>query len=507
MRSFKIAQRDIKELFTNRFKRVAVIVVALMPLLYSFLYLYAFWDPYSKLDKMPVAVVNLDKGSIKDGEKVNYGGDIVDKLKDNTKVKWEFVDYEKAMDGLNNKGYYSIVIIPDDFSKKITDASDGKIDKAHLIYIPNEKKNFLAAQVSSRIMLELKDEVAKSITEEASKVVIDSLYDVKDGLKEAKDGSLELYDGAVKLRDGSDELKNGLKEANEGVVKLTDGSSKLKDGLGSLKEGTVKLDNGALTLSNGLYTASDGSKKLKSGLDELTQGQSKLLSGMDSLTSGLSNFAPNAAMKKLYDGSAQLEAGLTEIYNNVSAFKSKLEEGAPQVVKLAEGANKLAGGTDKLSDGAGNLAVGAGSLSSGASQLQGGISQLAGGISQLNTQLTNAKLDEGLKNAASEIDGVADAISSAKALIEAGNYEGAKAVLAALEAKDIKNTIASPLRAASGKVSELNQATSQLAQGANTLAQKQVNLLKVQVRWHRGQHCLRMQPHNYHRELNKWQME
>ncbi|WDC84478.1 YhgE/Pip family protein [Caloramator sp. mosi_1] len=209
---------------------------------------------------MPVAVVNLDKGSVKDGENVNYGNDIVEELKDNTKIKWEFVDYNKAMDGLNNKGYYSAVIIPEEFSKRITDASEGKIDKAELIYIPNEKKNFLAAQVSSRIMLELKDEISKSITEEASKVVIDSLYEVKDGLLEAKDGSTQLNDGAVKLRDGSRELVNGLSTAKSGAFRLEDGSVQLKEGLYTLNNGAAKLDDGAGALSEGLKTASDGSK-------------------------------------------------------------------------------------------------------------------------------------------------------------------------------------------------------------------------------------------------------
>ncbi|WDC84479.1 hypothetical protein PL321_01390 [Caloramator sp. mosi_1] len=36
MRAFKIAKKDLKNLFNNRFNRVAVIVVSLMPLLYSF---------------------------------------------------------------------------------------------------------------------------------------------------------------------------------------------------------------------------------------------------------------------------------------------------------------------------------------------------------------------------------------------------------------------------------------------------------------------------------------
>jgi putative membrane protein len=66
----KIAWRDISSIFKNRFIRVSVTAIIIVPLLYSLLYLAAFWDPYSKLQKVPVAVVNLDKGSTKDNESV-----------------------------------------------------------------------------------------------------------------------------------------------------------------------------------------------------------------------------------------------------------------------------------------------------------------------------------------------------------------------------------------------------------------------------------------------------
>lgn len=35
----------------------------MLPLLYGALYLWSFWDPYGRLDKIPVALVNDDKGA------------------------------------------------------------------------------------------------------------------------------------------------------------------------------------------------------------------------------------------------------------------------------------------------------------------------------------------------------------------------------------------------------------------------------------------------------------
>nr|WP_262372687.1 hypothetical protein [Sutcliffiella horikoshii] len=52
-----------KELLTNKKFLIPVIAVLLIPLLYSGMFLWAFWDPYEKLDELPVAVVNMDEGA------------------------------------------------------------------------------------------------------------------------------------------------------------------------------------------------------------------------------------------------------------------------------------------------------------------------------------------------------------------------------------------------------------------------------------------------------------
>ncbi|MDF2540219.1 MAG: yhgE [Herbinix sp.] len=43
---------------------VVVAAIIIIPLLYSYFYLGAFWDPYSRLKSLPVAVVNNDIGAM-----------------------------------------------------------------------------------------------------------------------------------------------------------------------------------------------------------------------------------------------------------------------------------------------------------------------------------------------------------------------------------------------------------------------------------------------------------
>ena len=66
---------------------VLIFGVIIIPLFYSFFYLDAFWDPYSKLDTVPVAVVNDDTGATISGKSRNLGNELVDTLKTEKSLK------------------------------------------------------------------------------------------------------------------------------------------------------------------------------------------------------------------------------------------------------------------------------------------------------------------------------------------------------------------------------------------------------------------------------------
>ena len=99
MNFIKVSKRDLSNIFKNRFIRVSVIAIIVVPLLYSLLYLAAFWDPYKRLDKLPVAVVNLDKGGTKDGASVNMGKILADKLSKSHQLGWSIASKADGEDG------------------------------------------------------------------------------------------------------------------------------------------------------------------------------------------------------------------------------------------------------------------------------------------------------------------------------------------------------------------------------------------------------------------------
>lgn len=237
----RIAWRDISKIMKNRLIRVSVTAIIIVPLLYSLCYLAAFWDPYSRLKSLPVAVVNNDAGWQKDGSQVNYGDKVVNKLKTNNDLGWHFTNQNNAFTGVKGKKYYAVFVIPKDFSEKILSAKDGKPEKPIIIYTANEKRNFIAAQINNKAALVLKTDIMKDITDEYTKITFDNLYDVKDGFKAASDGS--------------GDLKNALSQAKDGSGKLKDGLGTLDGSIPDLKNGIGQLDTGGKALSDGMGKA------------------------------------------------------------------------------------------------------------------------------------------------------------------------------------------------------------------------------------------------------------
>ncbi|WP_346940598.1 YhgE/Pip domain-containing protein [uncultured Clostridium sp.] len=344
MNFLKIAGKDIKSIFKNRFIRISVVAIIVVPLLYSLLYLDAFWDPYARVKDMTIAVVNEDGGALLDGKKVNYGEDVVENLKSNGDIGWEFTSNEKADEGLENKGYYAKFVIPESFSKNVVAAKDGKPQVADLKFVCNEKKNFLAAQINLQVKNTLKEEIVSTVSNNYVTVAFDSLYKAKDGLVKASDGSNELY--------------KGIGQINDNVPMLVEGANKLGDGATQLKDGQGELNSGIKSVNNGLSEANSKVSNLSPGVNKLYDGSGALTGGSKGLYSAF-NTTIYPAVNSLKDGANELNGKLKDGESNVKALKEGgegLKTASDDVAALSTGVNKgyqesVKGGVDELISG------------------------------------------------------------------------------------------------------------------------------------------------------------
>ncbi len=124
MHTFQLLMKEIKAVTSNRKVLIPIIAVLFIPLLYSGMFLWAFWDPYDHLDDLPVAVVNKDKGTTFEGEELRIGDDLVDKLREKKKFDWHFVSEQEGEKGLKEQRYYMLIEIPEHFSQHATTLQD-----------------------------------------------------------------------------------------------------------------------------------------------------------------------------------------------------------------------------------------------------------------------------------------------------------------------------------------------------------------------------------------------
>ncbi|MGA9289775.1 MAG: YhgE/Pip domain-containing protein [Anaerobacillus sp.] len=360
-KSSRLFRSEWASLLKNKKILIPVIAVLFIPVLYSGMFLWAFWDPYENLDQIPVAVVNSDSGADFEGEHLEIGNELVDKLKDDPQFQWDFVDENEANKGLEDQTYYMKIQIPENFSEKSTTVLDEHPDKLNLEYVPNESFNFLAGQIGGTAVSEIKSQIAKNITENYSELVFDKFSEIADGLSDATDGAGEIADGSTELKDGTKQLKDNLAVLNDGSIELTNGLSSAESGAIDLASGVSKAAKGSNDLLEGLKQKqpeinqlADGANQVSNGVGKLDDGMGQFKAGQESLLSGVQD--SKAGAKQLMDGlnqsvAAMESSSLPDI--DTDGLKQSLTSGvtnASAVPKELQGVIDSIQGSDQYTD-------------------------------------------------------------------------------------------------------------------------------------------------------------
>lgn len=148
-KAWEIFKRDVLRLLHNPVAMVITIGVCIIPSLYAWYNIEANWDPYGSTEGVKIAVANEDAGVETElTGKLNAGEQTIDKLKENHDLGWVFTDAKKAEEGVRRGDYYAAIVIPRDFSEKLTSMFTGDFEQPKLTYYVNEKKNAIAPKVT-----------------------------------------------------------------------------------------------------------------------------------------------------------------------------------------------------------------------------------------------------------------------------------------------------------------------------------------------------------------------
>ncbi|MFC8507043.1 YhgE/Pip family protein [Streptomyces sp. NPDC057411] len=446
MRSPRLAALELKRFGRGKLPRAALVAILLLPLLYGALYLWSFWDPYSRLDKIPVALVNEDRGATAGGKKITAGADITESLRDSAVFEWHEVSDDEAREGVEDGTYYLSLTMPSDFSERIASSSGASPETGALKVRTNDANNYIVGQISRSVF----SEVRTAASTKSSRTFLDKIFisfsDIHDATAKAAKGAGDLKDGVDKAKAGSKSLADGLKDAKKGSGDLATGIKKLDKGAKDLENGSRKVANGTQALADKVngeaakvrpYLANNGKsirdtarlvsdsatavqhnldalvrhapaarsaahvsdeelaalykKRCETGLlpdakeCEVLKKASVTAHDVATIADDLNELTKDSKgdLKTLQTRLTKLKKDADELARRAPHLDEDVEGAIKKINELNAGAKKVADGADRLHTGLSSARTGSNSLDTGVGKLKKGAGELDGGLFKL----------------------------------------------------------------------------------------------------------------------------
>ncbi|OEY82555.1 hypothetical protein NT95_06100 [Oenococcus kitaharae] len=326
-------KKEFKFIRKNKLIFLSVVVMTLIPFLYSIFFLKSVWDPYGNTQNLPVAVVNEDHAVKYNKLTLNVGQSTVNKLRRNNQLGWKIVSKREAAKGLKKGKYYTVVTIPQNFSKNATTVLTTHPKKMVLHYETNDSQNYIARVISELGNMKLNEQIRAQVTNAYASAVFNQLHLVGSGMGKAASGASQLNNGLVTFQNGISQYTVGVSKVNDGMQTLKLSVSPLSAGVRQLASGSSKLTSGLQTYTSGVSQVAGGLSTLNAKTSQLSSGVAKLTAGSNKLTQGLQDGlqkaqksndpAAQTQIKELLAGLTSLNAGInqlnTQVHQNSSA--------------------------------------------------------------------------------------------------------------------------------------------------------------------------------------------
>lgn len=471
-------KEDKSQLF-KIIKFIAVIAVILIPTIYTTVFLGSMWDPYGNVDKLPVAVVNLDESCNYNGEELAVGDELVKNLKEDASLDFSFVDEETAQTGLDNGSYYMIITIPKNFSYNATTLLEDNPLKMELQYKTNPGKNYIASKMSESAIQKITTSVENSVTEVYAKSVFDELSSIGDQLSDAADGASQINEGLTSLKDGSDTIGSNLKVLYDSSLTFTDGINTYEAGINDYLSAVDKIQDGSKNLNSGISTLNDKSSTLAEGVNSLNTGANNLYSGLQSYTLGVASLGDGAY--KLNSNSSNLLSGA----NNLNSGVSDLQKGSES---LLGGLNTLSSSIKTSVNDENNKNI---------KTLTTSLDKLNSGINNINNAIQNSSSDnltsdftslgKNLSNVGTSVKNSSTYINELKTKIAETKEAAWFKALDKATQEEIINSLSSPLTNLSNELNNIATETSSASTNLNSAVNgvstisNQVNEAKISL--------------------------
>ena len=456
-RRVNMVQAEWQHLCKNKILLLSMAVISFIPIMYSGFFLGSIWDPYGQVKNLPVAFVNEDKGAQLNGQVLNIGQSVEQKLKNNHDLGWEFVNKQQADDGVNSGHFYAVVTVPTDFSAKAASITAAQPQQAVIRYTTTPAKNYIGSLVSNQAAEKVKTSVAEQITQAYAKGVLENVGKLGSGLETAAGGAATLHGGLTQLQAGAQTYTGGVRQLAVNQRAMANGLARLGDGSRQLQAGLGQLSNG-LPSESQVAQLTNGMKQLQAGLNQLNTSvynPSPTLVNQQSKVQSEAQILAQTMQTSLADLSA---AGvvLKDLGSQAVASGGSTTITLPQISQLSQALSKTQIITTQAAALLKDLQTLTQSLSVQQAQLQTGVSTLNNGVNQLAPNVTAA------------LNGY-NSVRAANNQLLAGSSSLASGLA---QAQTGSQQLANGAWLLDNRSGVLTNGVSQLADGADTLATK-----------------------------------
>lgn len=385
----------------------ACLVIMTIPSVYALTYLGSVWDPYAHFNRIPVALVNQDQGTVVQGRPVELGRSVLGELEATHAFAYRRYETPAAARLAVERGEaYFALLLPPTFSREAV-AAEGR-HPAALTVLASQGTSYMAATVAKRFGEEVAHGLNETLGENRWRLTGEGFDKLHAGVSALQSGAHQIEVATGKMANGAAQLSAGSQRAVEAARQLASGSHQVAGGVGHLTDGSQQLHAGIRLMASRAPLDSD-LNRLSAGSTQVMAGARDLANGLEQLevagsTLAIRNVELAQGMDRLKQGSSQLAMGgqqytaavgrIPLLGGGLSAGSGKLQAGIERLDaglgtashgagQLAEGAQRYRDGVTRAHQGAERLAEGSALADSGIQRLAGGTKQLAGGLRKM----------------------------------------------------------------------------------------------------------------------------
>lgn len=318
----KIFLTDLKHLCSSFFVLVIAGGVAIIPALYAWMNIYSNWDPYGNTGNIKMAIVSNDEGYRDDtGEFHNTGSQVLESMKDNTAINWQFPKTEKeAIDGVKDGKYYGALVIPKGFTNSMYNVFLENVDRPSITFYQNQKMNPVANKITDTVVEKVQTNINNQFIGVLTETVFQDANHISEDLK--KDGGFdEIMGHMTEVRDEMKQYQvmiNKIVSSNAALTKAIDSADSEVSQIGKNAENTAKaLDHSADNISKTELTLDSYANNVNASLNTVQTTLGNMAAVMDSAVL-------SGDVKQMTDAAAKSALDAQTVYENLSALEKTI---------------------------------------------------------------------------------------------------------------------------------------------------------------------------------------